>query len=366
MRARILLLPGDGVGPEVVAQGRRVLETVARTFGHELTLVEGLLGATAMDAVGRALPAETVAACRVCDAVLVGAVHGQAHEPAAVALRELCRRCDLHTSMVPMRYWSGLRYASPQRASALAGVDLMLVRDRAGVGGWGGDVDDAHRDAFRRADLTSDHRLLPVIRAGFRAAARRTGRLTAIDPVDPSLERRRWRALVARVAASWPDVAVERTDVEAATHRLRERPARWDVVLACGAGHDRLHRELAALTGSFGHHRRRHLRRVRAGPRRGGAYRRTRPRQPHGGAAVGGPVAAARPGTDRRGAGGGGRGGPHPGRRRPHGRSRRRPGALPRHPCLHRRRPPPPRFRRRRRRGLGKSTKATEKILYSL
>jgi 3-isopropylmalate dehydrogenase len=252
MRARILLLPGDGVGPEVVAQGRRVLETVARTFGHELTLVEGLLGATAMDAVGRALPAETVAACRVCDAVLVGAVHGQAHEPAAVALRELCRRCDLHTSMVPMRYWSGLRYASPQRASALAGVDLMLVRDRAGVGGWGGDVDDAHRDAFRRADLTSDHRLLPVIRAGFRAAARRTGRLTAIDPVDPSLERRRWRALVARVAASWPDVAVERTDVEAATHRLRERPARWDVVLACGAGHDRLHRELAALTGSSG------------------------------------------------------------------------------------------------------------------
>ncbi len=245
MKARILLLPGDGVGPEVIAQGRRALESVARMFGHDFALVEGLVGFMAMDATGQALPADTVAACRICDAVLVGAVSGPADGEPQSGLRRLCRANELHSNLMPVRIHPALRRLAPIRPDLLTGVDLLLVRDRAGVGGWGG-------QATVVAGAAPDDQLPSVIRVALRAAARRRGRLSLLGPAREWMADEHWRSQVASVAEGYPAVSLEHLDLATCEQRLDDRPAGLDVILACGPGFDGLHRRLATMAGSPG------------------------------------------------------------------------------------------------------------------
>jgi 3-isopropylmalate dehydrogenase len=236
MKARILCLPGAGVGPDLLAEVQRVLAAVAAVRGHEFAFVPP------PDPSPVSLAStEMAAACRICDAILLGAAPAPA-DPLAAALRALCRRLDLHTVLHPVR--SGL--AAPGRGAAPPpGGDLLLVRDLAAL-------DEAPRPGPRPVapvDLT------PVVRAGLRAATRRRGRLTAVDPEPgpgrPS--RVAWRDLVARLARSYPDVDVEYVSEAVVRARLgQEGPRRLDVVVACGPDHRLLQEALGRVVGSPG------------------------------------------------------------------------------------------------------------------
>jgi len=224
MKARILLLPGDGVGPEVIEQARRALMAVGGLFGHKFSLLEGLIGSAAMTATGSALPADTMAACRVCDAVLVGAVD----DDVADCLRELSQGCEVQTCKMPVK------------ASHLTGVDTLIIRNRWLVGSWGG-----------REDVGTDEPVDPVqsigvIRAAFREALRRRCRLAVVDTQE-SLSR-----LVDQVSEGYPDVVLEYLELMEGARRLVEHPASFDVILGCDRGQDVLHRQATIVAGSSG------------------------------------------------------------------------------------------------------------------
>ena len=135
MRAKIAVLPGDGIGPEVVAEGAKLLRAVAQKAGHSLTLEEGLIGGAAMDAMGTALPDETLQLCHAADAVLLGAVGGPRwSDPTAEVRPEqgllgLRKALGLYANLRPVRVYPSLLEASPLRHELLAGVDLVVVRE---------------------------------------------------------------------------------------------------------------------------------------------------------------------------------------------------------------------------------------------
>src|SRR5688572_27445948 len=138
MRAAILLLPGDGIGPEVTAAAARVLEAVARRFGHEFTLREALIGGAALKRGLGALPDETLRAAKSADAILLGAVGDPAFDNAPssgrpeAALLQIRRELKLYANLRPARVWPGLEAAGPLKPEVLAGTDLLVVRELTG------------------------------------------------------------------------------------------------------------------------------------------------------------------------------------------------------------------------------------------
>ncbi len=261
MEARIVALPGDGIGPEVVGATLDVLTAVGRHFGHQFNFVEHLLGGCAIDAHGTALPEETLSACLNADAILLGAVGGPKWDDPAAAIRPeqgllgLRKALGLYANLRPVRPHSDLLEASPLRRDRLEGVNLLVVRELTG-GIYFGTPRERRESGgeIQAVDtmLYSQSEIRRVTHLAFQAARDRRRALTSVDKANVLENSRLWRQTVTEVAADYPDVFLEHMLVDAAAMHLINRPASFDVIVTGNLFGDILTDEASILTGSMG------------------------------------------------------------------------------------------------------------------
>ena len=253
----IALLPGDGIGPEVTAGARTVLEAVGHAWGHDFEFREGLVGGCAIDATGEPLPAATLELCTQSEGVLLGAVGGpQWSDPAAPVRPEqgllaLRRALGVHANLRPITTLPALYAASPLKESLLDGVDILFVRELTGgiyFGAKRREADSATDEcSYTRAEIER------VARLGFELARQRRGLLTSVDKANVLETSRLWREVVARMGREeFPDVRLEHALVDAAAMQLIQAPRRFDVVVTENMFGDILTDEASVITGSIG------------------------------------------------------------------------------------------------------------------
>jgi len=257
----VVLLPGDGIGPEVVAEARRVLETVAERAGVELAFEEALIGGAAIDATGSALPDATVDACRRADAVLLGAVGGPKWDDPTAAVRPeqgllgIRRALGLFANLRPVAPFPALADASPLKPERLAGVDLVVVRELTG-GIYFGVKGTYGREGVERArDVCAytTQEIERIVRVGAEIARGRRGKLTSVDKANVLETSRLWRRVATRVVAEeFPDLTLEHVLVDACAMHLVTNPARFDVIVTENMFGDILTDEAAVIAGSIG------------------------------------------------------------------------------------------------------------------
>jgi len=255
VNGEIVLLPGDGIGPEVVNQAAAVLAAVADAAGHSFQVDEQLIGGAAIDATGHALPIETLEACRRADVVLLGAVGGPAWSDSAErpeqGLLGIRRELGLFANLRPIRVFPELVDVSPLRPESVAGVDILFVRELTGglyFGESGASTDEAYQ--VMRYSVDEITRIVRV--AGAQARSRRK-KLTSVDKANVLEPSRLWRRVAAQVMAEeFPDVDYEVILVDAMAMYLLSRPAEFDVIVTANLFGDILTDEASMLTGSLG------------------------------------------------------------------------------------------------------------------
>ena len=257
MKARIAVLGGDGIGPEVTGAAVRVLEAVATQHGHQFEFVDALIGGAAIDATGSPLPPRTIDACRSCDAVLLGAVGGPKWSDPAARVRpeqgllELRRTLGVYANLRPVKTLESALDASPLRPEVVRGTDIMVVRELTGGIYFG----RKSRTASEAEDLCSYSaaEIERVTRIAGRLARARRGRIVSVDKANVLETSRLWRAVVERVvAAEFPGLELEHMLVDAAAMHLLRRPTSFDVILTENMFGDILTDEASMLAGSLG------------------------------------------------------------------------------------------------------------------
>jgi 3-isopropylmalate dehydrogenase len=257
MHATIALLPGDGIGPEVVAEAERLLVAIADRHGHRFTLAHGLVGGAAIDACGEPLPPATVALCQRADAVLLGAVGGpQWSDPNAAVRPEqglLALRAALgvYANLRPVKPHPAAARHSPLKPARLHGVDLLFVRELTGGSYFGHKTRDA-TSASDECRYTVAEIERVARRAGELARMRR-GQVTQVDKANVLETSRLWRSTTTRILHDeFPDVVFEHVLVDAMAMHLLTKPAAFDVILTENLFGDILTDEAAVLAGSMG------------------------------------------------------------------------------------------------------------------
>ena len=269
MKAKIAILPGDGVGPEIVAEAVKALDAVARRFGHDFEMTEHPVGGAAYDLCGDCLPDATLAACQAADAVLLGAVGGPKWDalppekrPERRALLGLRAKLGLFANLRPAKVWSALTGASPLKDEIVArGIDLLIVRELTGGAYFGKKRRAA--DGKSAYDMTpySEREILRVARVAFEAArtrgegraAARPPKVTSVDKANVLETSRLWRETVTALHASeYADVELEHMYVDNAAMQLVRDPSRFDVILTENMFGDILSDEASQITGSIG------------------------------------------------------------------------------------------------------------------
>jgi 3-isopropylmalate dehydrogenase len=257
MKARIAVLGGDGIGPEVTAAAVRVLEAVAERYRHEFQFVDALVGGAAIDASGSPLPPRTIDACRGSDAVLLGAVGGpkwsdpEARVRPEQGLLELRRVLGVFANLRPVRTIPEMLDASPLRPEVIRGVDIMVVRELTGGIYFGRKTRTAH-EAEDVCSYTAQE-IERVTRVAGRLAMQRRRRVVSVDKANVLETSRLWRTVVSRVMGDeFPQVELEHMLVDAAAMHLLRRPTAFDVLLTENMFGDILTDEASMLVGSLG------------------------------------------------------------------------------------------------------------------
>jgi len=256
MNARIAILGGDGIGPEVTAEAVRVLEAVAKKFGHTFTLDERPFGGVAIDEFNDGLPAHTLKACLEADGVLLGAIGGPKWGPAApvrpeAALLRLRAELGVYANLRPVTVQPALVNASPIKAEYIEGVDLLFVRELTGGIYFGRKSKSADRAIDECAYSVQE--IERITRVAGQLAAKRRGKITQIDKSNVLETSRLWRSVSERVIQQeFPGVAIEHMFVDAAAMHLIRNPRGFDVILTENLFGDILTDEAAMLAGSLG------------------------------------------------------------------------------------------------------------------
>jgi len=252
-----MALTGDGVGPEIVAAARRVVDEVAARFGFTVEWEEGLLGGCAIDAVGAPMEDGLLERCRACDAVLLGAVGGPRWDTTDPArprpeqgLLDLRKGLGLFANLRPVRSLAPLAHNSTLKPEVIAGVDLVVVRELTG-GLYFGRRERGRDHAYDTMYYTEAEveRLLEV---AFGLAAQRRGLVHSVDKANVLESSRLWRAVAERVAARHPDVELRHMLVDNCAMQLVREPRQFDVIATENMFGDILSDEAAMLTGSIG------------------------------------------------------------------------------------------------------------------
>jgi 3-isopropylmalate dehydrogenase len=281
MQARIVTFPGDGVGPEVMAQAVRVLEAVAGQHGHEFSFDERKIGGIAIDTHGTPLRDDDVDAARDADGILLGAVGGPKWDDPSASIRpeqgllKIRKALRLFANLRPVRLQESLIDASPLRSERVMGTDLVVVRELTG-GLYFGKPSRQWRERRGRAAIDTliyrEHEVERVVRLAFDLARSRRGKVTSVDKANVLSSSRLWRSIVSEIAAEYDDVAVKHMLVDAMTMKLIQAPATFDVIVTENMFGDIITDEASVLGGSIGLLPSVSLGAEREGQRRNGLY----------------------------------------------------------------------------------------------
>ena len=259
MQATIALLPGDGIGPEVIDAAARVLDRVAAGFGHELALERHRIGGAALRAGEPPLPDATRAACVAADAVLLGAVgapefdHGPSAGRPETALLALRKELGVFANLRPARVWPGLEDGGSLKPEMVRGLDMLIVRELTGGLYYGeprGRTADG-QGAFNTMRYTRPE-IERIAVVAFESARRRRGLVTSVDKANVLETSRLWREVVTEVGARYPDIRLEHQYVDSCALLMVSNPQKFDVVVAGNLFGDILSDEAGAVVGSLG------------------------------------------------------------------------------------------------------------------
>jgi len=257
----LVVLPGDGVGPEVVAEGIKVLQAVGKRFDHSFNLNYGLVGGTAIDETGTALPQDVLEKCKRCDGVLLGAVGGPKWDDPRARVRPedgllaLRKGLRLFANLRPVKVSPVLVDSTNLKPEVIKGVDFIFVRELTGGLYFARPKRQWQTSGGRRAtdSMTySEQEIERIVRVGFELARSRGKRLTSVDKANVLESSRLWRQVAMEVATSYPDVELEHMLVDACAMRLIQNPAYFDVLVTENTFGDILTDEASMLAGSMG------------------------------------------------------------------------------------------------------------------
>jgi 3-isopropylmalate dehydrogenase len=261
MRLRITLLPGDGIGPEVIVESLRVLRAIESIHGHRFEIEERQIGGAAIREYGNPLPAATLDQCLAGDAVLLGAVGapefdalkpGERPEAGLLALRQ---GLGGYANLRPAIAYQAIADSSPLKSEVIAGADIMIVRELLGGLYFGEprgfEGDGAGRAGYNTMRYSVDE-VERVARTAFELARSRRRKVTSVDKANVLETSQLWRETVTRIAKDYPDVALDHLYVDACAMHLMTNPLRFDVIVTENLFGDILSDEAAVITGSLG------------------------------------------------------------------------------------------------------------------
>ncbi|HOM01283.1 MAG TPA: 3-isopropylmalate dehydrogenase [Acetivibrio sp.] len=258
----IAVLPGDGIGPEVIEQAIKVIEAVGEKYNHSFELKEGLLGGCAIDATGEPFPKETLELCKSFDAVLLGAVGGPKWDnlpgdkrPEA-GLLGIRGALGLYANLRPAVIYQALKGASPLRSDIVKdGIDIMVVRELTG-GMYFGERGRVQTENMGQAafdtEKYSEFEIERIARLAFETAMKRNKKLMSVDKANVLESSRLWREVVIRVSKDYPEVELNHMYVDNAAMQLVRNPAQFDVIVTSNMFGDILSDEASMITGSIG------------------------------------------------------------------------------------------------------------------
>jgi 3-isopropylmalate dehydrogenase len=261
MKAKIVVLPGDGIGPEVTTEALRVLEAVAKAGNHSFEFQEELMGGCSIDKHGIALTPEALAACQAANAVLLGAVGGPKWDDPAAKVRPeqgllgLRKGLGVFANLRPVKVHPALIDSSPLKPERLAGVDILVIRELTGGLYFGQpkgrDTKDGHERAVDTLEYC-DFEVRRVVELAFRLAKGRKKRVTSVDKANVLESSRLWRQITTGIGKANPEVALDHMLVDTASMRLITSPATFDVLVTENMFGDILTDEASVLAGSMG------------------------------------------------------------------------------------------------------------------
>lgn len=259
MKKKILVIPGDGIGPEVTIWGKAVLEKIAELFGHEFEFDEALMGHVAIEATGNPLPDETLEKAKESDAILFGAVgHAKYDNDPSLKVRpeqgllKIRKELGLYANLRPILLFDELLDASSIKPAILKGTDILFFRELTGDVYFGEKV--RSEDTDTASDLMIYHRyeIERIAHKAFAAAMQRGKRLCSVDKANVLESSRLWRETVQRIAKEYPEVETEHMFIDNAAMQLIKDPKRFDVVLTANLFGDILTDEASQIAGSMG------------------------------------------------------------------------------------------------------------------
>lgn len=262
MTKKILILPGDGIGPEIVAQAEKVLAFLIEERGVQLELEQGLLGGCAVDAAGVPLPEETLAKAKESDAILLGSVGGPKWETIERSLRPergllaIRSGLGLFANLRPAVLFPQLASASTLREDVVSGLDIMIVRELTGGIYFGEprgirELEDGQRQGFNTL-VYSESEIERIARIAFESASKRQGRLCSVDKANVLEATELWREVVTGIAKDYPNVELQHMYVDNAAMQLVRDPKQFDVIVTTNLFGDILSDLASMLTGSIG------------------------------------------------------------------------------------------------------------------
>ena len=260
MEIKIALLPGDGIGPEIVSEAVKVLDRVAARFGHQITYMRALVGAAAIGAVRDPCPEETHRSCQSADAVLFGAIGGPKYDNDPTSkvrpeqgLLRMRKSLGLFANLRPVTLFESLADRSPLRTEVVRGTDFVCVRELTGGIYFGRPQgrDEDGRRAFDTCTYTVEE-IERVLHVAFRLAMTRRRRLTVVDKANVLETSRLWRETAQRLSGEYPDVKVDYMFVDNAAMQIIRQPTHFDVIVTENMFGDILTDEASVISGSLG------------------------------------------------------------------------------------------------------------------
>ncbi len=259
MKKKITILPGDGIGKEVTASGKKVLEQIAECFGHEFVFDYAMIGHEAIEATGNPLPEETLTKLKNCDAILFGAVGHPKYDndPHAKVrpeqgLLKMRKELGLYANLRPIKLFDELLAASSIKAEVLQGADILFFRELTGDVYFGDRGRKDNNDTAFDTMIYSRYEVERIAHKAFKAAQGRRKKLTSVDKANVLESSRLWREVVQEISKQYPDVTVEHMFVDSAAMKLIQNPKSFDVVLTGNLFGDILTDEASQIAGSMG------------------------------------------------------------------------------------------------------------------
>lgn len=257
MELKIAVLAGDGIGPEISAEGVKVMKAVCSKFGHQVTFTEALCGAAAIDAVGNPFPEETLKACRDSDAVLFSAVgdprfdnNPNAKVRPEQGLLAMRKQLGLFANIRPVQTFDCLIHKSPLKDELVRGADFVCIRELTG-GMYFGEKKEGDDYAYD-TNAYSRHEVERILKVAFEYAQRRRKHLTVVDKANVLASSRLWRKVAQEMAPQYPDVQTDYMYVDNASMRMIQDPRFFDVMVTENTFGDILTDEGSCISGSMG------------------------------------------------------------------------------------------------------------------